>query len=120
MARLRRVSTALELARQRLAALKEITPKPDFGPGLTLESYEAAVNALNAEQDAYNGDLSSLDEKANLFDSHEQALSDFNLRVMAAVKATYGPDSSEVEQLGGVRRSDRKKRSRTTKAPATS
>ena len=118
MARLRRTSEALELARQRIAALKKITPKPDFGPALTLEAYEAAANALGIEQDAYNGDVSALDEKTNLFDSHEQDIVDFNLRILAAVKATYGPDSSEYEQVGGVRRSDRKRRpARETKPP---
>jgi hypothetical protein len=117
MARLRRTSDALELARQRIAALKQITPKPDFGPALTLEAYEAAANALGIEQDAYNGDVSVLDEKTNLFDSHEQDLVDFNLRILAAVKAVYGPDSSEYEQVGGVRRSDRKRPARATKPP---
>ena len=61
MARLRRTSEVLEIARQRLAALKQITPKPDFGPGLSIEAFEAAVIALGAEQDAYNGEVSALD-----------------------------------------------------------
>ena len=118
MARLRRTSTVLETARQRLAALKEINPKPDFGPGLTVEAFEAAVNAYTAEQDAYNGEVSSLDEKTNLLDDHEQGLADFNVRILAAVKAIYGPDSSEFEQLGAVRRSDRKRPERAPKPPA--
>src|SRR5215471_13340291 len=118
MARSRRQSEALVIARQRLAALKQITPKPEFGPALTLESYEAAVEAFSAEQDAYNGELSTLDEKTNLFDSHEQNIADLNQRILALVKATYGPDSSEFEQVGGVRRSDRKKPARTTNVPA--
>ena len=112
MARARRTSEVLVIARQKLAALKQFNPKPDFGPGLTLEGFEAAVTTFGAEQDAYNGEISSMDERTNLFDSHEQDLADFNLRIMAAVKAIYGPDSSEFEQLGGVRRSDRKKRTR--------
>jgi hypothetical protein len=115
MARSRRTSEVLDIARQRLAALKQITPKPDFGAGLTLEAFEAAVEALGAEQDAYNGEVSALDERTNLFDSHEQILADFNSRILAAVKATYGPDSSEYEQVGGVRRSDRKRPVRATK-----
>ena len=119
MARPRRTSEALEIGRQRLAALKEINPKPDFGPGLTLEAYEGAIEALGTEQDAYNGDVSSLDEKTNLFDQHEQELAELNVRILAAVKATYGSDSSELEQLGAVRRSDRKKRTPATKVPAT-
>ena len=112
MARLRRTSDVLEIARQRLAALKLITPKPDFGPGLTIEAFEAEIVALGAEQDAYNGELSAMDERTNLFDSHEQNLNEFNQRILSAVRATYGPDSSEYEQVGGVRRSDRKKAAR--------
>jgi hypothetical protein len=52
-------------------------------------------------------------------DDRKRRLRDFNLRIQAAVKALYGPDSSEFELVGGLRRSDRKKRARTTKAPAT-
>ena len=87
-------------------------------PALTVEAFEAAVNAYTAEQDAYNGEVSSLDEKTNLLDDHEQSLADFNVRILAAVKAIYGPDSSEFEQLGGVRRSDRKRPDRAAKPPA--
>jgi len=83
-----------------------------------VEAFEAAVNALSAEQDAYNGEVSALDEKTNLLDSHEQNVADFNVRVLAAVKAIYGPDSSEFEQLGAVRRSDRKRPARKPKPPA--
>jgi len=119
MARARRTSLELETARQRLAALKEFTPKPDFGPSLTLESYEAVVNAFGAEQDAYNGEVSLLDDKTNLLDTHEQDLAVFNQRILAAVKGTYGPDSSEYERVGGTRSSDRKKPARTTKPPVT-
>ena len=110
MARLRRTSLELDIAKQRLAALKEFTPKPDFGPSLTLESFEAIVNAYSAEQDAYNGEVSLLDDKTNLLDSHEQDLAVFNQRILAAVRGTYGPDSSEYERVGGTRSSDRKKR----------
>jgi hypothetical protein len=76
---------------------------------LTVESFEAAVNALNTEQDAYNGVLAALDDKTNLFDSHEQEIVDLNQRILSAVRAIYGPDSSEYELVGGTRRSDRKK-----------
>ncbi|HYW74451.1 MAG TPA: hypothetical protein VE961_25735 [Pyrinomonadaceae bacterium] len=110
MARLRKTSLELETARQRLAALKEFTPKPDFGSGLTLESYEAIVNACSAEQDAYNGEVSLLDDRTNLLDSHEQELAVLNQRILAAVKGAYGPDRSEYERVGGSRSSDRKKR----------
>lgn len=118
MARRKRTSTILDTARQRLAGLKQISPKPNFGPVVTEEAYEAAVNGYDNDQDSYNGDVAALDDKTNQLDASEQLLADFNQRILAAVKALYGPDSSEVELVGGVRRSDRKKRVRTPKTKA--
>ena len=118
MARQKRSSDTLEIARQRLAGLKEITPKPDFGTALTVEAYEAAVEGFIDEQDAYNGELAVLDEKANLLDDREQQLADLSQRMLAAIKGQYGPDSNEYEQVGGKRRSDRKRPVRTTKVKA--
>jgi hypothetical protein len=121
MARHRRTSTnTLEKARQILAGLKQITPKPDFGPALTEAMFEAEVNGYSHDLDAFNGDVAVLDDKSNRLDDRKQKLHDFSLRIQAAVKGLYGPDSSEFEQVGGLRRSDRKKRVRVKKAPPTS
>ncbi len=114
----RRKSAVLELARQRLAGLKQISPAPNFGPTLTPAAYETEINGFSTEQDNYNGDVAALDDKQNRLNTHEQALSDWNQRILAAVKAQYGPDSSEFELVGGIRRSERKKPHRTTGSPA--
>ena len=122
MARRKRTSPILDAARHRLAGLKQINPKPNFGSALTVEAYEAAVNGYGAEEDSYNGDIAALDDRTNQLDELEQTLSDFNQRVLAAVKAQYGPDSSEVELVGGIRRRDRKKptrRAQSTAAPVS-
>ena len=119
MARLRRKSTALETARQRLAGLKAILPPADLGKALTLEGYEADIQGYSDKQDGYNLKLATLDDETNQLDDLEQRLRDLNQRILAAVKATYGPDSSEYELVGGTRRSDRKTAARTPKVPAT-
>ena len=120
MARRKRTSTiTLEKARQILAGMKQITPKPDFGPALTEAMYEAEVNGYSHDLDAYNGELAAADDTSNRLNERKQKLHDFNLRIQAAVKALYGPDSSEFELVGGLRRSDRKKPTRNGKAPAT-
>jgi len=119
MARLRRNSPVLETARQRLAGLKAIVPPPDMGKALTVEGVEADVKHYSDTQDSYNLKLATLDDDTNQLDDLEQGLNDLNQRVLAAIKAQYGPDSSEFELVGGVRRSDRKKPARTTKTPAT-
>jgi hypothetical protein len=81
--------------------------------------YEAEVKGYSADLDAYNGELAAVDDTLNRLDDRKRRLRDFNLRIQAAVKATFGPDSSEFELVGGLRRSDRKKPARTRKAPAT-
>ena len=112
MARKKRTSQVLAIARQRLAGLKKITPAPDLGSKLNVEIYEAEVNGFTTEHDLYNGELAGLDEKTNHLDERERKLADLNQQILAAIKGQYGPDSSEFEQVGGKRRSDRKKRAR--------
>ena len=109
MARVKRTSSVLETARQRLAGLKSIDPLPDFGPSLGLPGYEAKVNAATAKLDEYNEKLSSLDQLQNEFEAVESDLRELNTRYLSAAEAHYGPDSSEYEQVGGTRRSDRKR-----------
>ena len=108
MARLKRSSTILETARQRLSGLKTITPKPDFGPALDLDKYEREIEALDALLDEYNALLTRLDRVNNDLDGREAQLRELNRRVLAATEATYGPDSSEYEAAGGTRTSDYK------------
>jgi len=119
MARLRRNSSVLEIARLRLAGLKAILPAPDMGKALTIAGYQADIDSYSERQDSYNSKLATLDDETNQLDSLEQQLEDLNQRVLAAIKAQYGPDSSEFEQVGGTRRSDRKRPARAAKPPAT-
>jgi hypothetical protein len=117
MARLKRSSNILEAARQRLAGLKSITPAPDFGDGLSLTVYEAEINAFSTTIDSYNQELSSLDDKLNALSLAEENLREKNRRMLKATEAKYGPDSSEFEQAGGTRVSDRKRPTRKSKDP---
>ena len=118
MARLRRSSTILETARQRLAGLKSITPKPDFGPVLDIDQYEQDINALGASLDKYNQTVSLLDQLQNSLEADEAKLKDKNRRMLAATGAQYGPDSSQYEQVGGTRTSERKRSTQKKPPPA--
>jgi hypothetical protein len=117
MARQKRTSQVLEIARQRLAGLKAITPPAVLGGNLTVEGYEAEIEAYSTRRDSYNLKVADLDDETNQLDDHEGRLNELNVRILAAVKGLYGPDSSEFEQLGGVRTSDRKRPVRSTKPP---
>ena len=121
MARTKRTSTVLETARQRLAGLKSITPPPDFGAALSLAGYETDITTLGSKLDSYNEELSRLDQLQNELDTIEAGVREKNVRILSATEAHYGPDSSEYEQAGGTRRSERKrpgpKGPRTPKPP---
>ena len=108
MARTKRTSKILDVARQRLAGLKGITPKADLGTNMA-ENYEAKVTSVAARLDAYNQKLAELDQDQNDLQKEEAELNDLNRRILAAGEARYGPDSSEYEMLGGTRKSERKK-----------
>jgi hypothetical protein len=112
MARPKRKSAVLETARQRLAGLKAITPAPNLGPNLQLSDYEQEINAFSAKLDGYNGMLSTLDDLLNEVDAAESELRGKNARMLSAAEAQYGPDSSQYEQAGGTRQSERKRGSK--------
>ena len=112
MARKRRTSAVLETARQRLAGLKKITPAPDFGGNLNVAGGQVVVTDCADELDSYNQNNAALDEQQNLVDTKEDTTGDWSKRVLAAVGAKYGTDSSEYEMVGGTRTSERKRPSR--------
>ena len=115
MSRAKRSSNVLEAARQRLAGLKKISPKPTFAGALSEETYEAESEGYGDEQNAYNGEVAALDERSNRLEARERVLEDLSQRILAGIRSQYGPDSNELELVGGVRRSDRKHPVRPTK-----
>ncbi|HXI23481.1 MAG TPA: hypothetical protein VNG71_06375 [Pyrinomonadaceae bacterium] len=117
MARKRRKSPVLETARQRLAGLNSINPPPTFGPNITRTSFSAAVDSFDQKLRSYNEAVAALDDLQNDLDTDETNLRELNTRILSAVEAQYGPDSSEYELVGGTRTSERKKS--TPKAPGS-
>jgi hypothetical protein len=117
MARAKRGSAVLDAARQRLAGLKSITPPPNFGGSLQVTDYEQGINDLSEKIDRYNGMLATLDSLQNEIEADERDLRTTNARMLSAAEAQYGPDSSEYEQAGGTRRSERKRASKKPPTP---
>ena len=109
MARLKRSSTVLETARQRVAGIKTITPTPNFGDALDLEQYDLDITAFSASLDRYNDALTLLDRQQNDLNAQEKRLREKNVRVLAAIGALYGPNSNEYETAGGTRSSEHKR-----------
>ena len=100
---------ALEKARTRLAAIKSIDNTLDLGSGVTARNYEDHINSLNADLEAYNTALSTVDNLYNNCISKIDAIKDWNERILAGVATKYGKNSTQYEMAGGVKKSDRKK-----------
>jgi hypothetical protein len=108
MARRKRLSEALITARVRQAGLSKIN-SPNLGPNTTVEAFNAVVKDTAAIETAHNELAAQMDDSSNRFDAQEALMADWNRRILSAVEAQFGPDSSEYEMVGGTRISDRKK-----------
>jgi hypothetical protein len=109
MARTKRTSAISEAAKLRLAGLQSIDPALDLGGGLTVDSFKADIDGLDADLNTYNKMLSDLDQFQNRLDTKEESLNAKSTRFLAAVGARYDKDSDEYEKAGGTRTSERKK-----------
>lgn len=116
MGRKKRISKTLDKAGTRAAGLRSIGAQ-DFGNGVNSVAFEAAVTDTREKLDEYNQALSLADEKANLLSDSEKKLQDFSERILAGVAAKYGKNSNEYEKVGGIRKTDRRRRSARKAAP---
>lgn len=119
MARRKRSSPTLDNARKRLAGLKSIKDKEQLGPRMSVAAYEQRVIAFAVKLAEYNQMLSVLDQMLNDLQREERELQTETARMLAGVGAHFGPDSSEYEQAGGTRKSERKRPVRKAKPKKT-
>ncbi|MFM7859339.1 MAG: hypothetical protein ACKO96_47305 [Flammeovirgaceae bacterium] len=113
MARLKKTSANLAVAKARVAGLKSISPALDFGNGLTVDAYQASITTIEQLLETYNTTLSTADSQLNAIEDAEKVLRDMSERMLTGVATKYGKDSDEYEKAGGVRKRDRKKPIRT-------
>ncbi|MBI4613447.1 MAG: hypothetical protein HY720_07520 [Planctomycetes bacterium] len=106
-------SKVLRQADTRAAAMGSLGSTVDLGKNLSPEKYMAAIADLRAKLSAYNETLSHADAAKNAFHASERVVQDLSERMLAGVAATFGKDSVEYEKAGGVRKSERKRPSRS-------
>src|SRR6185369_1861603 len=116
--RARKSSKVLEKAQARSAGIKSIDAAIDLGGGLTMAAFDTAVGDAQTALDEYNKALAVVDDKLNAFVTAETTLKDLSERILAGVAARYGKNSSQYEQAGGVRKSERKRPVRKPKGPS--
>ncbi|MDZ8107506.1 MAG: hypothetical protein RM338_18060 [Nostoc sp. DedQUE12a] len=115
MLRKRQVSRVLEKAELRAAGLKEIDPNLDFGNGCSLKNLTELIEKLRSKMDEYNKLLELIDAMRIQIKESEKKLNQMSQRMLLGVAVKYGKDSCEYMMAGGVRTSDRIRKSRKTR-----
>lgn len=112
----REQSLAVKAAQVRLSAMKTIDQAQgsvvNYGTTkspCSSTTISAQCAKIESDTEKYNGLLTQADELANSLAGAEAVLKDDIARVLLGARAQFGRDSSEVEQLGGTRTSERAK-----------
>jgi hypothetical protein len=115
MPRQKRTYRVLEKAEFRMAGLKAIDPSMDFGDARNLQNITQLIQQYRSKIEAYNTTLAVIDSYKNEMKDLETTLSDLTERMLLGVAFKYGKDSHEYQMAGGVRKSDRIRKSRATR-----
>ncbi|MBD2727353.1 hypothetical protein H6G96_13695 [Nostoc sp. FACHB-892] len=115
MPRQKRASRVLEKAQLRLSGLKAIDPQIDFGDAKNLNNLTQQIDQLRTKIDSYNTALSVIDASKTDIEQLEKSLGSLCEMMLLAVAAKYGKDSSQYEMAGGVRKSNRIRKSTVTR-----
>jgi predicted nuclease with TOPRIM domain len=115
-----RSSTVLVKANTRLRGLKAINPALDFGNGRSVASLSLLTEKLESRLERHNELLKELEISKNELKDLENQTNDLSSKMLKGVEFMYGEDSSEYELAGGVRMSDRVRKSRISRLKASS
>jgi len=89
---------------------------PDFTLGTTTKtSITSAISALTTAHAAVETKRTEMTNLMNQRDSQITSLTQLVTRARSGVRAVYGPDSTQYEQAGGTRTSDRQVRRPSSK-----
>jgi hypothetical protein len=115
MPRRKRSSRILEKAEFRVAGLKAIDPKINFDNTYNLENLTQLIDKFHNMLDDYNAAIAMIDSSKKKLDEMEKTLSQVSDKMLMGVGFKYGKNSNEYELAGGVRDSERIRKSRLTR-----
>ncbi|MFN6525312.1 hypothetical protein [Nostoc sp. ChiSLP03a] len=119
MPRQKRTYRVLEKAELRIAGLKAIDPSMDFGDARNLQNLTQMIQQYRSKIDTYNTTLAVIDSYTSEMKELEKSLSELTEKMLLGVAFKYGKDSHEYEMAGGVRKSDRVRRSLVSRLKAS-
>jgi hypothetical protein len=118
MVRKRRTSRVLEKAELRSSGLKAIDPSMDFGDSRNLQNLTQLIEQYRSMIDSYNTALAVIDSSKTEMEQLEKTLGELTDKMLIGVAFKYGKDSREYEMAGGVRKSERIRRSTASRLKA--
>jgi hypothetical protein len=113
MSRIKRGSSVLASAENRLMNIKSIDPNLDFNNGFSIALFSNKINALRQLLTTYNDLLSELDSLLINIVAAEKDLREVSDHVLINVAAKYGKNSAEHKMLRGLGKAKRKRPVRT-------
>jgi predicted nuclease with TOPRIM domain len=113
-----RTSTALTKATSRLRGLRAINAELDFGNDRTVSRLASLTTKLEYKLERHNELLTSVESSMSELRELEKEVNELSSQMLKGVEFMYGQDSAEYELAGGVRTSDRVRRSRITRLKA--
>ncbi|MEH2383819.1 MAG: hypothetical protein V7K27_33850 [Nostoc sp.] len=115
MSRPKRTSRILEKAELRSAGLKAIDSNMDFGDNCGLQNLIQSIEQLRTMLDGYNISLAMIDSSKTKIDEMEKTLDNLTDKIVRGVAFKYGKNSSEYEMAGGIRDSERVRKTRLSR-----
>ena len=82
---------------------------PNFALGdLTREKFKAELDALSESRARLEESKRQVTNLSNAVNERGETLLAYNTRVLSGIRAVFGPDSTQYEEAGGTRQSERK------------
>ena len=107
----RKSNRILEQAEVRSAGLAAIDPSIDFGDDRSLQNLNEQIDQLQDRINDYNTALTTVDNIRSDIKERERTLRELSAKMLMSVALRYGKESPEYDMAGGVRPSDRIRRS---------
>ncbi|BAY23168.1 hypothetical protein NIES2100_29320 [Calothrix sp. NIES-2100] len=111
----KRTSRILEKAKFRVAGLKAIDPNISFDDNYNLQNLTQIIQQFHSMLDEYNAAIAVIDSSRTKLDDMEKTLNIISDKMLVGVGLKYGKDSNEYELAGGVKQSERVRKSRLTR-----
>jgi exonuclease VII small subunit len=115
MSRKKSTSRNLQKAEFRVAGLKAIDPNIAFDENCNLQNLTQLIDQFHNMLKKYNDSMAVIDSSRTKLDEMEKTISKISDKMLAGVGFKYGKDSNEYELAGGVKQSERVRKSRLTR-----